>query len=43
MNKNLELAKELVNSKVHIVNEIRKVIVGHDEVLETPIPINHPR
>ena len=34
MNKNLELAKELVNSKSRIVDEIRKVIVGQDEVLE---------
>ena len=34
MNENLELAKELVNSKSRIVDEIRKVIVGQDEVLE---------
>ncbi len=34
MTKNLELAKELVDSKNRIVNEIRKVIVGQDEVLE---------
>ena len=34
MNENLELAKELVNSKSRIVDEIRKVIVGQEEVLE---------
>ncbi len=34
MTKNLELAKELVDSKNRIANEIRKVIVGQDEVLE---------
>ena len=34
MTKNLELAKELVDSKNGIVNEIRKIIVGQDEVLE---------
>ena len=34
MTKNLELAKELVDSKNRIVSEIRKVIVGQDEVLE---------
>ena len=34
MTKSLELAKELVNSKAKIVNEVRKVIVGQDEVLE---------
>ncbi len=34
MTKNLELAKELVDSKNRIINEIRKVIVGQDEVLE---------
>ena len=34
MTKNLELAKELVESKNRIINEIRKVIVGQDEVLE---------
>ena len=34
MTKGLELARELVDSKNRIVNEIRKVIVGQDEVLE---------
>jgi MoxR-like ATPase len=34
MTKNLELAKELVDSKNRIISEIRKVIVGQDEVLE---------
>ena len=34
MTKSLELAKELVNSKTRIVNEVRKVIVGQDEVVE---------
>jgi len=34
MTKSLELAKELVDSKNRIINEIRKVIVGQDEVLE---------
>ena len=34
MTKSLELAKELVNSKARIVNEVRKVIVGQDEVVE---------
>ena len=34
MTENLELAKELVDSKSRIVNEIRKVIIGQDEVLE---------
>ena len=34
MTKSLELAQELVNSKKRIANEIRKVIVGQDEVLE---------
>jgi len=34
MSKNLELAKELVDSKNKIVTEIRKVIVGQDKVLE---------
>ena len=34
MTENLELAKELVASKSRIVNEIRKVIIGQDEVLE---------
>ena len=34
MTGNLELAKELVDSKSRIVNEIRKVIIGQDEVLE---------
>ena len=34
MTENLELAKELVDSKNRIVNEIRKVIIGQDEVLE---------
>ncbi len=34
MTKSLELARELVDSKNRIVNEIRKVIVGQDEVLE---------
>ena len=34
MSKNIELAKELVDSKNKIVNEIRKVIVGQDKVLE---------
>ena len=34
MTKSLELAQELVNSKKRIVNEVRKVIVGQDEVLE---------
>ena len=34
MTKSLELAKELVDSKGRIANEIRKVIVGQDEVLE---------
>ena len=34
MTKNLELAQELVDSKNRIANEIRKVIVGQDEVLE---------
>jgi MoxR-like ATPase len=34
MIENLELAKELVDSKSRIVNEIRKVIIGQDEVLE---------
>ncbi len=34
MTKSLELAKELVNSKAKIVNEVRKVIVGQDEVVE---------
>ena len=35
MTKSLELAKELVNSKARIVNEVRKVIVGQDEVIES--------
>lgn len=34
MTTSLELARELVDSKNRIVNEIRKVIVGQDEVLE---------
>jgi len=34
MTENLELAKDLVDSKGRIVNEIRKVIIGQDEVLE---------
>ena len=34
MTKNLELAQELVDSKNRIANEIRKVIVGQDEMLE---------
>jgi len=34
MTENLDLAKELVDSKSRIVNEIRKVIIGQDEVLE---------
>jgi len=34
MTKSLELAKELVSSKARIVNEVRKVIVGQDEVVE---------
>ena len=34
MTKSLELAKELVSSKARIVNEVRKVIVGQDEVIE---------
>jgi len=34
MTENLELAKELVDSKSRIVNEIRKIIIGQDEVLE---------
>ena len=34
MTKSLELAKELVNSKARIVNEVRKIIVGQDEVVE---------
>ena len=34
MTKGLELARELMDSKNRIVNEIRKVIVGQDEVLE---------
>ena len=34
MTKSLELAKELVDSKNRVANEIRKVIVGQDEVLE---------
>ena len=34
MTKSLELAKELVDSKNRVTNEIRKVIVGQDEVLE---------
>ena len=34
MTKSLELARELLDSKNRIVNEIRKVIVGQDEVLE---------
>ena len=34
MTENLELAKELVRAKSRIVNEIRKVIIGQDEVLE---------
>lgn len=34
MTENLELAKELVDSKSRIINEIRKVIIGQDEVLE---------
>ena len=34
MTKGLELARELVDSKNRIINEIRKVIVGQDEVLE---------
>jgi len=34
MTENLALAKELVDSKNRIVNEIRKVIIGQDEVLE---------
>jgi MoxR-like ATPase len=34
MTKSLELAKELVDSKNRLANEIRKVIVGQDEVLE---------
>jgi len=34
MTKSLELAKELVSAKARIVNEVRKVIVGQDEVVE---------
>ena len=34
MTTSLELAKELVDSKNRVANEIRKVIVGQDEVLE---------
>ncbi len=34
MSKNLELAKELIDSKNKIVNEIRKVIIGQDKVIE---------
>ena len=34
MTENLELAKELVNTKNLIVTEIRKVIVGQDNVIE---------
>ncbi|SVD40822.1 uncharacterized protein METZ01_LOCUS393676, partial [marine metagenome] len=34
MSKNLELAKDLIDSKNKIVKEIRKVIVGQDKVLE---------
>jgi len=34
MTESLELAKELVSSKARIVNEVRKVIVGQDEVIE---------
>ena len=34
MTKSLELAKELVNSKTRVVNEVRKVIIGQDEVVE---------
>ena len=34
MTASLELAKELVDSKNRVANEIRKVIVGQDEVLE---------
>ena len=34
MTENLELAKELVKAKSSIANEIRKVIVGQDEVIE---------
>ena len=34
MTENLELAKELVKAKSRIANEIRKVIVGQDEVIE---------
>ena len=34
MTESLELAKELVSSKARIVNEVRKVIVGQDEVVE---------
>jgi MoxR-like ATPase len=34
MTKSLELAKELVSAKARIVNEVRKVIVGQDEVIE---------
>ena len=34
MTKSLELAQELVNSKARIVNEVRKVIIGQDEVVE---------
>ena len=34
MTENLELAKELVKTKSRIATEIRKVIVGQDEVIE---------
>jgi len=34
MTESLEMAKELVNTKDRIVTEIRKVIVGQDEVIE---------
>ena len=34
MTTNLELVKELVDSKSRIINEIRKVIVGQDDVIE---------
>ncbi len=34
MTDKLELAKELVDTKNRIITEIRKVIVGQDEVIE---------
>ena len=34
MTENLELAKKLVKTKSRIATEIRKVIVGQDEVIE---------